>query len=79
MRGGTTDSDGEVAERDRVWRAMLRLRGRQRAVLVLRYFDDASEARVAEILEIPVGTVKSTASRGLERLRRMLGEDDDAD
>lgn len=42
-------------ERDRVWRAMLRLPGRQRAVLVLRFFDDASEARVADILGVPLG------------------------
>ncbi len=70
--------DDGVAERDRVWRAMLRLPRRQRAVLVLRYFDDASEARVAEILALPVGTVKSNAARGLERLRHILGEDDDA-
>ncbi len=70
--------DEAVAERDRVWRAMLRLPERQRAVLVLRYFDDASEARVAEILDVPLGTVKSTSARGLDRLRQILGDDDDA-
>jgi RNA polymerase sigma-70 factor (sigma-E family) len=45
---------------------------RQRAVLVLRYFADLSEAEVASILDCPVGTVKSSASRGLERLRETL-------
>lgn len=45
---------------------------RQRAVLALRYFDDLSEAQVAEILGCSVGTVKSTASRALERLRNVL-------
>jgi RNA polymerase sigma-70 factor (sigma-E family) len=44
----------------------------QRAVLALRYFDDLSEAQVAEILGCSVGTVKSTASRALERLRTVL-------
>lgn len=70
--------DEAVVERDRVWRAMLRLPQRQRTVLVLRYFDDASEARVAEILDVPVGTVKSTTARGLDRLRQILGEDHNA-
>ncbi|MGH9107385.1 MAG: RNA polymerase sigma factor [Acidimicrobiales bacterium] len=41
----------------------------QRAVVVLRYFDDRSEADVAELLGIPVGTVKSTAARAIAQLR----------
>lgn len=72
-------SEDEISERDRLWRALLRLPWRQRAVLVLRYFEDASEARVAEILEMPVGTVKSTTARGLERLRDILGGNIDGD
>ncbi len=43
---------------------------RQRAALVLRYFDDLSEAEVADVMGCSVGTVKSTASRALGRLRR---------
>jgi RNA polymerase sigma-70 factor (sigma-E family) len=42
---------------------------RQRAALVLRYFEDLSEVQVAEIMGCSVGTVKSTTSRALERLR----------
>jgi RNA polymerase sigma-70 factor (sigma-E family) len=45
---------------------------RQRAALVLRYFDDLSEAQTAEILSCSVGTVKSTTSRALARLRMVM-------
>lgn len=52
--------------------ALGQLPARQRAVLVLRYFNDLSEAQVAEVLGCPAGTVKSSASRGLARLREAL-------
>jgi RNA polymerase sigma factor (sigma-70 family) len=44
---------------------------RQRAVLVLRYWEQFSEAETAEMLGCSVGTIKSTASRGLSRLREV--------
>jgi DNA-directed RNA polymerase specialized sigma24 family protein len=43
---------------------------RQRAVLVLRYFEDLSEAETADCLGWPIGTVKSTSARALDRLQR---------
>ncbi len=52
--------------------ALGQLPARQRAVLVLRYFNDLTEAQVAEVLGCPPGTVKSSASRGLARLREAL-------
>lgn len=52
--------------------AVARLRPRQRAVLVLRYFNDMTEAQTAEVLGCSPGTVKSSTSRGLARLREAL-------
>jgi RNA polymerase sigma-70 factor (sigma-E family) len=55
--------------------ALAALPARQRAVVVLRYWEDLPEAEVAEILGCSVGTVKSTASRGLARLRGTFQDD----
>ena len=52
--------------------ALGELAPRQRVALVLRYFDDLSEAQVAELMGCSVGTVKSTTSRALERLRAIV-------
>jgi len=63
------DVAAEVAVRVAVRSALGSLPNRQRAVLVLRVFDDLSEAQVAQVLGCPVGTVKSTMARALARLR----------
>jgi RNA polymerase sigma-70 factor (sigma-E family) len=55
-----------------LWAAVRRLSPRQRAVLVLRYHEDLSEAEVARLLRVPLGTVKTLARRGLARLRAEL-------
>jgi RNA polymerase sigma-70 factor (sigma-E family) len=62
----------DLGERDRLRRALQALRPEQRAAIVLRFYEDLSEADTAQILGIPVGTVKSTVSRGMERLRAEL-------
>ena len=49
--------------------ALRRLPMRQRAAIVLRYYNDASHEDIGRILEIPIGTVKSLLSRGLAKLR----------
>lgn len=68
------DHAQHVADREAVVQALLRLPVRQRRVVVLRHLLDLSEAEVATELDIPVGTVKSSAARGLGRLRAALGE-----
>lgn len=57
--------------------ALARLTPRQRAVLVLRFFEDLPEAEVARILGCGVGTVRSTTHRSLARLRELAPELDD--
>ncbi|HEY7222243.1 MAG TPA: SigE family RNA polymerase sigma factor [Micromonosporaceae bacterium] len=61
-----------VDERQDLRRALAGLTTRQRAVLVLRYWEDLPEYEVAELLGCSVGTVKSTASRALAHLRARL-------
>ena len=67
--------DFEVVElRDALARVLQRLPRRQRAVLVLRYFVGMDEQETADLLEVGVGTVKSSGSRALARLRAELPE-----
>ncbi|SCE79766.1 RNA polymerase sigma-70 factor, sigma-E family [Micromonospora viridifaciens] len=63
------DPHAGLDDRDGLWRALGRLPRRQRAVLVLRYFEDLSEVEIAEVLGCSVGTVKSQASRAVAKLR----------
>ncbi|GAA4092033.1 SigE family RNA polymerase sigma factor [Actinomadura miaoliensis] len=60
----------EQAERDpRLWRALAALPKRQRAVLVLRYYEDLPDEEIAKVLGISRGTVRSQAARALDKLR----------
>lgn len=68
--------EGPHADRDLLLRALRTLPAQQRRVVVLRYLVDLPEAEVAQMLGVSVGTVKSTLSRGLDRLRGVLGEAD---
>jgi RNA polymerase sigma factor (sigma-70 family) len=60
---------------DELWRALGTLPQRMRATIVLRYYEDLSEAEIARTLGCSQGTVKSQTSRGLERLRAALAAD----
>jgi RNA polymerase sigma-70 factor (ECF subfamily) len=61
-----------MEEERRVAQALLGLPEHQREVVILRYYQELSLAEIAEALDIPVGTVKSRLSIGLERLRGVL-------
>jgi RNA polymerase sigma factor (sigma-70 family) len=56
-------------EIDHAWQLLSQLPARQRAVLVLRFYEDLTEAEVADVLGCRVGTVKSLASRGRAALK----------
>lgn len=61
-------------DRDRLRRALLTLPAKQRAIVVLRHYEDLPEAEVARVAGCSVGTVKSQCARGLARLRTALSE-----
>lgn len=63
-----------VADRDEVLTALSSLAPRQRACVVLRYYEDLSLEQTAEILGCSTGTVKSQAARGLETLRHAIDQ-----
>jgi RNA polymerase sigma-70 factor (sigma-E family) len=65
----TPDPAEQQVLHDAMWRAVMKLPDRQRAMVVLRYYEDLSEAQTAEVLGVSVGTVKSAVSRALGKLR----------
>jgi RNA polymerase sigma factor (sigma-70 family) len=66
------DGTEALDTRQAVLQTLAVLPPRQRAVLVLRYWEQLSEAEAAAVLGCSVGTVKSTTSRGLARLRELM-------
>jgi RNA polymerase sigma-70 factor (sigma-E family) len=67
----TLDATSQHADRDAVWRALLATAPRQRAVLVLRFYEDMTEREIATCLNVTVGTVRSQTAKGLARLRQL--------
>jgi RNA polymerase sigma-70 factor (sigma-E family) len=63
------DGTDRLAERDLLWRALATLPPRQRAVLVLRYYEDLTDPQIADVLGCALGTVRSLTSRALGALR----------
>jgi RNA polymerase sigma-70 factor (sigma-E family) len=77
MDAASTDApEHDFDDRDAMWHALAELPARQRAVLVLRYYEDLSEAAIADALGCSPGTVKSQASKGLSNLRRIVAKED---
>jgi RNA polymerase sigma-70 factor (sigma-E family) len=70
----SSDSLAGADLHDALWRALATLSPRQRAAIVLRYYEDLTEAETAATLGISVGTVKSTVSRALTNLRDRASE-----
>lgn len=66
---GVADRTGASDTSTDLWDALGRLPRRQRAVVVLRYFEDLTETETAQALGCSVGTVKSQCSRALSKLR----------
>jgi RNA polymerase sigma-70 factor (sigma-E family) len=66
------DAPDRSLERDAIWAVMRGLPARQRAVVVLRYYEDLTEAQTAALLGVSPGTVKRQASRAMYALRQPL-------
>ncbi len=68
----TEDCARRVDHRDAVWRALQVLPPRQRAVIVLRYYEDLTETEIAAVMGVSAGTVRSQSARALRRLGDVL-------
>ncbi len=66
----------DPAIRDEMWRAVQRLPERQRAAVVLRYYEDLSERDAAEIMRCSVPAMKSLTARAMETLRALVGSEE---
>ncbi len=66
----------DPAARDELWRALHTLPERQRAAIVLRFYEDLSEHESAEILHCSPGALNQLVVRGMASLREQIGEDE---
>ena len=64
----------DIVRTDWLWTALQTLPARQRAAVVLRFYEDLTEAQTADAMGCAVGTVKSQVSAGLAKLRTQLGQ-----
>lgn len=69
-------AEPDVGARDQLWRAVLALPPRQRAAIVLRFYEDLSERETAEILRCSPAAVRSLVARAMETLRDRIRKDD---
>jgi RNA polymerase sigma factor (sigma-70 family) len=73
LAGRTSDGFPDVERKDELWTQMQRIAPRQRAALVLRYYEDLSEQQAADILGCSLRTVKSLVTRGIQAMRDQQG------
>jgi RNA polymerase sigma factor (sigma-70 family) len=66
----------DLVTRDELIRALRRLPARQRAAVVLRYYEDLSEAAMADAMRVSVPAARSLLSRGMQTLRTMIDRED---
>lgn len=69
------DPAGAINDRDEMGRAFRRLNAEQRAVIVLQYYQDLSLPEIAEVLDVPIGTVRSRAYYAKRILRAAIEAD----
>jgi len=74
-RPTTMDATGGVEQRDEMWTLVQTLPPKQRAAVVLRYYEDLSEADTADALGCSIGNVKSQTSRAIATLRSRVSPD----
>jgi RNA polymerase sigma-70 factor (sigma-E family) len=72
---GMRTAEDQLVDADAVATALAALPQRQRTAVVLRYFADLPEREAAELMGVSVGTIKSTVSRGLDRMKILLAEE----
>jgi RNA polymerase sigma-70 factor (sigma-E family) len=72
---GAADDSDRLATHEVLWQQVRGLPPRQRTVLVLRYYEDLSEAQTADLMGCSTGTVKSQLSAALAKLRERVGPD----
>lgn len=70
--GASTDANGRSAERDAMWRLILDLPPKQRAVVALRFYEDLDDTAIAEVLGCSAVTVRTQRMRALKTLRRRM-------
>lgn len=68
--------DADVAVKDEVWRALQRLPERQRAAIVLRFYEDLSERGAADVLRCSTGALNQLVARAMTALRDDLGSEE---
>lgn len=76
--GTGADTAGRVVDEDAMWSLCQQLPPRQRAAIVLRYYDGYSDAEIAAVLACSVSTVRSQIHRGLATLRNRLSVNEEA-